>query len=505
MSGVNKSIEDLHKLADKNLQLVTSESSGSISLSCRTRGENLVEPIDISGGVASETVYWLSCTDKFVVGMVGKILEVSAGLQHRTFKDGGKRVKMLEITEENRSPPLKLSYVQKSGEECWSKCSKSALKMRLNYSEKLVCQCELYVWDPSLWLDYKYREAEVKLGYKGLSQLFIVQLEGKLDHLSFSEACHEDSNLGSHYGAEKMGLGTPLEPSNQQQPQNQHHVQCVQGQIYHQCQVHQQQWSRRAHLLEKASHNNEIQKMTRQPIIACSNRIGQGWKVSLRLPPPDTRTEITAVTIIVEEASPRDVCNRRAPIRKGWESKRHHGDGLTFVSVYRRNTSRQEFGETCCFVWVRNYVVNSVEWVRGKEAVVLYDEMLDAASLNVNKIEIEDLKDVSLFKLMEKWQDNDKNISTPLTRQYELLVNNHDMTRWELFFSVSLASRLLQYMLRQEEELSREMEFCLKSLEGDDANLEEAMEWKEVLDVHTGKCDLSEETVVFSLNYSSLT
>lgn len=254
--------------------------------------------------------------------------------------------------------------------------------------------------------------------------------------------CHEDSNLGSHYGAEKMGLGTPLEPSNQQQPQNQHHVQCVQGQIYHQCQVHQQQWSRRAHLLEKASHNNEIQKMTRQPIIACSNRIGQGWKVSLRLPPPDTRTEITAVTIIVEEASPRDVCNRRAPIRKGWESKRHHGDGLTFVSVYRRNTSRQEFGETCCFVWVRNYVVNSVEWVRGKEAVVLYDEMLDAASLNVNKIEIEDLKDVSLFKLMEKWQDNDKNISTPLTRQYELLVNNHDMTRWELFFSVSLASRV---------------------------------------------------------------
>lgn len=182
--------------------------------------------------------------------------------------------------------------------------------------------------------------------------------------------------------------------------------------------------------------------MTRQPIIACSNRIGQGWKVSLRLPPPDTRTEITAVTIIVEEASPRDVCNRRAPIRKGWESKRHHGDGLTFVSVYRRNTSRQEFGETCCFVWVRNYVVNSVEWVRGKEAVVLYDEMLDAASLNVNKIEIEDLKDVSLFKLMEKWQDNDKNISTPLTRQYELLVNNHDMTRWELFFSVSLASRV---------------------------------------------------------------
>lgn len=188
MSGVNKSIEDLHKLADKNLQLVTSESSGSISLSCRTRGENLVEPIDISGGVASETVYWLSCTDKFVVGMVGKILEVSAGLQHRTFKDGGKRVKMQEITEENRSPPLKLSYVQKSGEECWSKCSKSALKMRLNYSEKLVCQCELYVWDPGLWLDYKYREAEVKLGYKGLSQLFIVQLEGKLDHLSFSEA-----------------------------------------------------------------------------------------------------------------------------------------------------------------------------------------------------------------------------------------------------------------------------------------------------------------------------
>ncbi|CAN6803392.1 unnamed protein product [Brassica oleracea] len=90
---------------------------------------------------------------------------------------------------------------------------------------------------------------------------------------------------------------------------------------------------------------------------------------------------------------------------------------------------------------------------------------------------------------------------------YRLLRHNEkesDFLRCK-FLLLGERKQLLQYMLRQEEELSREMEFCLKSLEGDDANLEEAMEWKEVLDVHTGKCDLSEETVVFSLNYSSLT
>lgn len=130
MSGVNKSIEDLHKLADKNLYLVTSEGSGSIGLSCRTRVENLMEPIVISGGVASETAYWLSCTDKSVVGMVGKIREVSDGLKHGTFKDGEKRVKLQGIMDEKQPLPMKLSYVQKSGEESWSKCSKSALKMK---------------------------------------------------------------------------------------------------------------------------------------------------------------------------------------------------------------------------------------------------------------------------------------------------------------------------------------------------------------------------------------
>lgn len=186
MSSVNKSIEDLYKLADKNLYLVKSEDSGSNSFSCRTCVENLVEPIVISGGVASETVFWLSCTDKSVVEMVGKILEDSDGLQHRTFKDGGKRVKLQGIMEEKQPSPMKLSYFQKSGEEHWSKCSMSALEMRLNYSEKLVYQCGLYVGDPGLWLDYTCRAAEVKLAYKGLSQLFLAQMEGKFDNLSFS-------------------------------------------------------------------------------------------------------------------------------------------------------------------------------------------------------------------------------------------------------------------------------------------------------------------------------
>lgn len=57
-----------------------SEGFGLISFSCRICGENLVEFVDIFGGVVSEIVYWFSCIDKFVVGMLGKIFEVSDGL-----------------------------------------------------------------------------------------------------------------------------------------------------------------------------------------------------------------------------------------------------------------------------------------------------------------------------------------------------------------------------------------------------------------------------------------
>ncbi|CAN7026992.1 unnamed protein product, partial [Brassica rapa subsp. trilocularis] len=493
MSGVNKSIEDLHKLADKNLQLVTSEGSGSISLSCRTCGENLVEPVDISGGVASETVYWLSRTDKSVVGMLGKILEVSDGLQHRTFKDGGKRVKPQEIMEENRSPRLKLSYVQKSP---GSKCSKSALKMRLNYSEKLVCQCELYVWDPGLWLGYKCREAEVKLGYKGLSQPFPAQMEGKLDNLSFSEAVklardigvgsdsspsedavtvnvklcgkqwHEDVNLGSQYGAEKMGLGTPLEFWNQHPPQNQQHIQCEQGQRYHQCRVQQQQWSRYAHLPENASHKSESQKMTHQPNIACSNRCGQDWKASLRLPPPDTRNEITDVAIIVENASPRDgFSRRRTPKREG---------GKLFFTVS----------------------LASRVWEPGEVAVTQdTEDMNQSGSKSVedegNNSFFEILGSVLLHSTHERFHSpRPPEMTFKRLKQccggcwsywwsYNLLRYNEkdsDLLRFK-FLLLGEVKQRLQYMLRQEEELSREMGFCLKRLEGDDANLEEAMEW----------------------------
>ncbi|CDY64016.1 BnaAnng19160D [Brassica napus] len=125
--------------------------------------------------------------------------------------------------------------------------------------------------------------------------------------------------------------------------------------------------------------------------------------------------------------------------RKCFASKLAKADhDFTLVIVHKKNTSRKEFGETCCLVGMKNYVVISVKWLRRPEAVELYDE----TSLNLNKMEIEVFKDVNLFKLMEKWQDKGKNISTPLTRRYVLLGNNHDKVRWELCFSVSLARRV---------------------------------------------------------------